>query len=47
MIHVAPLLRPRLSYSRATHGNIAIETMLLWAAPMKADSDRLIAGEGA
>jgi lipoyl-dependent peroxiredoxin len=39
-------------YSRATRGNIAVETTLLWAAPMKADSDRLIAahtvkGEGA
>jgi lipoyl-dependent peroxiredoxin len=33
-------------YSRATHGNIAVETTLLWAAPMKADSDRLIAAQG-
>jgi organic hydroperoxide reductase OsmC/OhrA len=34
-------------YSRATHANIAIETTLLWAAPMKADSDRLIAAHTA
>ena len=34
-------------YSRATHGNIAVETTLLWAAPMKADSDRLIAAHTA
>jgi Ohr subfamily peroxiredoxin len=39
-------------YSRATHGNIAVETTLVWAAPMRAGSDRLISahtaqGEGA
>jgi Ohr subfamily peroxiredoxin len=42
--HVCP-------YSRATHGNIAVETTLVEAAPMRADSDRLISvhaarGEG-
>jgi lipoyl-dependent peroxiredoxin len=33
-------------YSRATHGNIAVETTLLLAAPIKADSDRLTAAQG-
>jgi organic hydroperoxide reductase OsmC/OhrA len=28
-------------YSRATHGNIAVETTLVLGPPMRADSDRL------
>jgi lipoyl-dependent peroxiredoxin len=34
-------------YSRATHGNIAVETTLLWAVPMQANSDGLIAADTA